>query len=150
MPRCTLVPLLVVIAGCSSGVEEPKSAAELAVQLRGPTPEGQLEAARTLDQYGAKAGDQVPALIEALTTSNEVRVRQLAASTLGKIGVKAKDAVPALTSALADPNYDVQQAAADALGAMGPEAQSAIPALEKMSQGKDPCKSAEMALQKIR
>lgn len=148
--RVGVIVLALLPLGCGSKGPPPKTPDELGRLLADPNPEVQREAALGLEQLGAKAQGQSSALIEALRTGKEPRVRQLVATTLGKIGPAAKEAIPALTIAVGDPSYDVQQAAAEALGLMGPDAKSAVPALEKMSKGYDPCKAANEALKKIR
>ncbi len=62
---------------------------------RGKTARDRVDALRTLGQFGPKAVEAVPALIDALADEN-FWVREQAAISLGKIGPAAEAAIPAL------------------------------------------------------
>lgn len=79
-------------------VDDPAFARPLARMLAGPDPKGAdvvLNATWALSVLGAKAGDALEALIEALDTTNERALGNVLA-TLEALGPKAKAAVPKL------------------------------------------------------
>jgi len=100
-------------------------------------------AASALRRLGQAANAAVPALIEALRSSDaELRIRAIGA--LMRIGKPAKAAVPALIQLLQpadvkDPAtaHHIRMSAAMALGEMGPEARVAIPAIERVLRDAD-------------
>jgi HEAT repeat protein len=87
------------------------------------------EAVVALAALGPKAEAAVPALLKALTDSDE-EVRPGAIRALGRIGpAAAKAALPALTGLLADRDPDYRQAAILSLADLGREAQPVLPDL---------------------
>ena len=93
----------------------------------------------------------VPALVEVLSASPTMDLREQAARSLGEIGAAAKEAIPALTKALSDREWQVRTAAATALGEMGALARSAVPALKAAAADQEAYvrAAAERALTKI-
>jgi HEAT repeat protein len=99
-------------------------------ELHARNADRRLKAAQALTNLGPDAKDAVPALIHALKTDRDSRVRIWAANALGRIGPAAKDGVPALIDASrADSEIIVRRASAMSLGQIGPDAKDAVPAL---------------------
>jgi HEAT repeat protein len=67
------------------------------------------------------SGTIVPALIDSLTDSHELKTRVASANVLGSLGEPAKSAVPALVNALDDSMPSVRTTAKDALRRLDPE-----------------------------
>ena len=65
--------------------------------LKRGKPDDRVDAFETIGQFGPKAVDAVPALIDALA-DKELWVQAQAAIALGKIGPAAETAIPALTA----------------------------------------------------
>lgn len=91
----------------------------------------QYETALALGRIGPAAKDAVPALIEALKSS-DVTLRGYAAEALGCIGPDASAAVQTLTVALRDSNKSVKRNAAKALGRLKTDDGLALAALEDL------------------
>ncbi|MCI0639525.1 MAG: HEAT repeat domain-containing protein [Gemmataceae bacterium] len=70
---------------------------------------------QTLGNFGPKAKDAVPDLIEALDSKVQLQLRWSAAQALGSIGPDAKAAIPALERAAQDPNQTLRNNATTAL-----------------------------------
>lgn len=109
-----MLGLLVVIAGCGKSGGRDYSVSGCIRSLKDPDPKVRYTAANTLQKYGPKAQEAVPALTEALDDS-DTNVRMRAAYALGAIGAPAADAVPALTKAQRDKEKLVREAATYAL-----------------------------------
>lgn len=90
-------------------------------------------AAEVLRDFGSKASDATPELLELLTDRSE-GVRVEAAHALATVGGRA--AVPRLTRALGDKSPSVRAAAANALATLGPEAASACGELHQRLKDK--------------
>lgn len=130
-----LIPALVL--GCSHKPPyEGRSVAELERMLADPSSTVRIQGAYGLSLHGPEARPALPALVDALHSSDTL-LRMQAALALGAIGPGARDAVPPLTAALDDPEWSVRRQAAMALGRIGPEAESAAPVLRRL-QHDDP------------
>jgi HEAT repeat protein len=88
-------------------------------------------AAQIIGRIGPEAKDAVPALVEALVSSDDDEYRREIQFALGAIGPEAAGATPALIKALADDNEELRHSACYVLGKIGPAAKQAAPALEK-------------------
>jgi HEAT repeat protein len=115
-----MLGLFVVIAGCGKGDGRDYSVADCIQALKDPDPNVRYTAASTLQKYGPKAQEAVPALTEALGDS-DTNVRMRAAYALGAIGAPAAGAVPALTKAQRDREKLVREAATSALKQVQPK-----------------------------
>lgn len=91
-----------------------------------------------LAEIGPDAADAVPALTEALATSQRPEMRREAVLALASIGPASMGAVPVLTGLLTDPDISVSSGAAYALGSVGPAAKTSVPTLSKSAEGSDP------------
>lgn len=99
------------------------------------------------------AGDKaVGALIEALRSDPEERVRAAAAEAIGRIPATDGKAIAALAQALADPAINVRAEAAEALEKIGPSARAALPALQKAARSREfvVSQAAQEAIKAIR
>jgi HEAT repeat protein len=147
-----LLLVFVLGQGCSHRPPyEGRSVAELEKMLADPSQAVRVQGAHGLSLHGAEARPAVPALAQALQSSDGL-LRMQAALALEKIGPGAREAVPQLIVALNDPEWSVRRQAAQALGQIGPDAGSAVPALRRLQTG-DPNglvrKAVEQALPKI-
>jgi HEAT repeat protein len=146
--------LLLFVVGSGCGHKPPyegRSVAELEKMLADPSLAVRVQGAQGLSLHGAEAGPAVPALAQALQSSDGL-LRMQAALALEKIGLGAREAVTPLIVALDDPEWSVRRQAALALGQIGADARSALPALHRL-QRSDPNglvrKAVEQALPKI-
>ena len=87
-----------------------------------------LKVLEVFQSLGPKAKPAVPALVRALTGSNE-ELCDKAAKTFSALGEGGSEAVPALCKLLKGNKSEASRHAADALGFMGPAAKSALPDL---------------------
>jgi HEAT repeat protein len=97
-----------------------------------------MRAMRALGQFGPRAEEAVPVLIEALS-DRQCQDRDVAAESLGKIGRRPQQTVPALVQALRDPDDRVRTTASRALSRFGEEAAEAgaVPPLTAMLKDDD-------------
>jgi HEAT repeat protein len=149
---CCLALGFVPALGCSHKPPyEGRSVAELEKMLADPNPTVRVQGAHGLSLHGAEARPAVPALAQALQSSDGL-LRMQAALALEKIGPDARAAVPQLTIALNDSEWSVRRQVVLALGQIGPDAHPALPALRRLQNG-DPNglvrKAVEQALPKI-
>jgi HEAT repeat protein len=96
--------------------------------------------ASAVDRIGPVTGDDVPALLKGLDSTNLTH-RKAAAQTLAGVaanGEEVKGAVPSLQRAFADTDVGLRLAAAEALGAIGPDAKAAVPDLLKALEQPNP------------
>jgi HEAT repeat protein len=105
-------------------------------------------ALRAGHEFGKRAADAIPALVEALRHP-KAKVRAAAAKSLGSLGKAAVSAVPALSQALCDQYASVRSAAAASLGDMGKAAEPAIPALVSAAAGDQDRCVREFAIQSL-
>jgi HEAT repeat protein len=134
-----ITPFCVMTLGGCSG--DSSNVEALAADLESDDKEVRYEAAKTLEDMGANAGDAVPELKEALQDPDD-DVRYRAAKALSKVGSAASQAVPELGKALKDGNPDVRYYAAKALADQGSQAEGALQDL--IDALKDTNNSAEM------
>jgi len=123
MRRILLAMLAIFTLGCPSSTspQNTKEIDELERHLHDPEPAIQARAAKDLGKFGPAAAKAVPALTNALTSS-DLLLKQNAALTLGKIGPAAKRAVGPLRNALKDIDAKVRENAVFALGEIGDHA----------------------------
>jgi hypothetical protein len=110
MSRWGLLAIAVLVTG-ATGCPEPKTAHELAGDLRSPDAEVRRDAAN--DLRGATTAEAVAALSAAVPRENDPEACEAELATLGYSG--APEAYPAIVSRLQDPNPRIQAAAQRAL-----------------------------------
>ncbi len=99
----------------------------LVLRRKGEHPDIKQAAAQVLGRMGADAKAAVPALVSALATDENPKVRQAAAKALGgKMVPHSKRAVPELAEALAYKDHGVRDAAAASLKDLGKESRLVI------------------------
>lgn len=92
------------------------------------SPEQKRRIAAALGAIGSSASEAIPALLRAMSSTNET-VSESAASTLADSGFDPRLVVPGLTNALSDPNELTRMLAANSISHFGSNAASAVPAL---------------------
>ena len=132
----TLLALALTLApGCARKPPyEGRTVAELEKMLDDPSPTVRVQGAQGLSLHGPEARPAVPALTQALRSSDAL-LRTQAALALGAVGPEASESVPDLTTCLNDPEWSVRRQAALALGAIGPDARAAVPLLRRLQAG---------------
>jgi HEAT repeat protein len=113
MRKLLVVPLLLLLAGCSS-----RPTNDWVNQLSAKDGSERLHAIRALGERPGEAAVVVPALCEVLK-DHDPFIRRDAAHALARLGPEARAALPALQPLLKDRNQHVRRAAAEAVAKIG-------------------------------
>jgi HEAT repeat protein len=119
-----LVPLVLVLAGCSTKSDEPLRAGGQTVahwldELKKPDPKARKKAVKELGHVGKADPEAIPAVTAALRDA-DAGVRAEAALALLNLGPDAAEAEPALTEATRDKDPKVREYATKALERVRP------------------------------